>query len=89
LSSNVRKNGIPFKGKVYMNKRSILNNLFKRHKFKPDETFLENVTSIWEDVVSVEHRQHKRDLAQLKGGNAKSLTRYYEKMMIWLLRKVT
>ena len=29
LSSNVRSNGVPFKGKVYMNKRSILNNLFK------------------------------------------------------------
>jgi hypothetical protein len=30
LSSNVRSNGIPYKGKVYMNKRSILRNVFDR-----------------------------------------------------------
>ena len=43
LSSNLKNNGVPLKGKVNMNKQSILNNLFKRQKFRASDEFSENV----------------------------------------------
>lgn len=87
LSSNVRKNGIPYKGKVYMNKRSILNNLFKRHKFKPDEIFLENVDKYMEGVVRVVAQAAQEGLGSVERGKREITYEVYEKMMVWLLEE--
>ena len=87
LSSNVRKNGIPFKGKVYMNKRSILNNLFKRHKFKPEATFLENVDKYMEGVVRVVAQAAQDGLGSVERGKREITYEVYEMMMVWFLEE--
>jgi hypothetical protein len=51
LSSNLKNNGVLLKGKVYMNKPSILNNLFKRQKFRASDEFSENVNKYMEGGV--------------------------------------
>jgi hypothetical protein len=87
LSSNVRKNGIPFKGKVYMNKRSILNNLFKRHKFKPNEIFLENVDRYMEGVVRVVAQAAQEGLGSVERGKREITYEVYERIMVWFLEE--
>ena len=53
LSSNLKNNGVPLKGIFYMNKRSILNNLFKRHKFRASDEFSENMDKRMEGFVRI------------------------------------
>ncbi|KAI2511612.1 hypothetical protein MHU86_2866 [Fragilaria crotonensis] len=87
LSSNVRSYGVPFKGKVYMNKRSILNNLFKRHKYKPDPIFLENVDKYIEGIVRVVAQAAQDGLGSVERGKREITYEVYEMMMVWLLEE--
>ena len=87
LSSNVRNNGVPFKGKVYMNKRSILNNLFKRHKYKPDPSSHKNVDKYMEGIVRVVAQAAQDGLGLVERGTREITYEVYEMMMIWLLEE--
>ena len=68
LSSNLKNNGVPLKGKVYMNKRSILNNLFKRHKFRASDEFSENVDKNMEGVYALCQRLHRKVFGSVEMG---------------------
>jgi hypothetical protein len=76
LSSNLKNNGVPLKGKVYMNKRSILNNLFKRHKFRASDEFSENVDKYMEGVYALCQRLHRKGLVLWKWANERLLSRF-------------
>ena len=87
LSSNLKSNGVPLKGKVYMNKRSILNNLFKQHKFKPSEEFVENLDKYMEGVVRVVAQAAQDGLGSLEMGKREITFEIYEKTMVWFLEE--
>jgi len=87
LSSNLKNNGVPLKGKVYMNKRSILNNLFKRHKFRASDEFSENVDKYMEGVVRVVSMAAQEGLGSVEMGKREITFEVYEKSMIWLLEE--
>ncbi len=87
LSSNIKKNGVPLKGKIYMNKRSILNNLFKRHKFRPSNEFVENLDKYMEGLVQVVAQAAQGDLGSVETGKRDITFEVYEKTMVWLLEE--
>ena len=76
LSSNLKNNGVPLKGKVYMNKRSILNNLFKRHKFRASDDFQRMWTSTWKELYVLCQWLHRKALVLWKWANEKLLSRF-------------
>ena len=70
-----------------MNKRSILNNLFKRHKFRASDEFSENVDKYMEWVVRVFSKAAQEGLGSVEMGKREITFEVYEKSMIWLLEE--
>jgi len=72
----LKNNGVLLKGKVYMNKRSSLNNLFKRHKFRASDEFSENVDKYMKLVVRIVSMAAQEGLGSVEMGNEKLLSRF-------------
>ena len=51
-----------------MNKHSILNNLFKHHKFRPSDEFVENVDKYMEGLVRIVAQAAQGGLGSVETG---------------------
>ncbi|KAI2507760.1 hypothetical protein MHU86_6656 [Fragilaria crotonensis] len=87
LRSQMRRgNGAPLRGKCYKNKRSNLNNLFKRFKYQPSLEFQEKVDAYLDGVVRVVAAAAAQNgIGSIVSGKREMSFELYEKLMGWFL----
>jgi hypothetical protein len=87
LRVQLRHDGLPLRGKCYKNKRSNLNNLFKRYKYQPTTDFQEKVGEYLDGVVRVVAAAAQSGVGSIVSGKREMSFELYEKVMIWFLQE--
>lgn len=86
LRSQMRRgNGAPLRGKRYKNKRSNLNNLFKRFKHQPSLEFQEKVDAYLDGLVCVVAAAAQNGIGSIVSGKREMSFKLCEKLMGWFL----
>ena len=84
-----RSDGAPLKGKCYKNKRSNLNNLFKRFKYQPTIEFQEKVDAYLDGVVRIVASAAQSGIGSIVSGKRKMSFELYQHIMVWFLQERT
>lgn len=87
LRVQLRKDGAPLRGKCYKNKRSNLNNLFKRFKYQPTQEFQEKVNEYLDGVVRVVAAAAQSGIGSIVSGKREMSFELYESVMVWFLQE--
>ena len=87
LRVQLRHDGLPLRGKCYKNKRSNLNNLFKRYKYQPTTEFQEKVGEYLDGIVRVVAAAAQSGVGSIVSGKREMSFELYEKVMIWFLQE--
>jgi hypothetical protein len=84
-----RSDGTPLKGKCYKNKRSNLNNLFKRFKYQPTMEFQEKVDAYLDGVVRIVASAAQSGVGSIVSGKREMSFELYQRIMVWFLQERT
>jgi hypothetical protein len=87
LRVQLKKDGVPLKGKCYKNKRSNLNNLFKRYKYHPTPEFQDKVDDYMDGVVRVVAAAAQSGIGSIVAGKRELSFEAYEKLMLWFVQE--
>ncbi|KAI2513130.1 hypothetical protein MHU86_1168 [Fragilaria crotonensis] len=88
LRVQLKKDGVPLKGKCYKNKRSSLNNLFKRYKYQASPEFEEKVNDYMDGVVRIVAAAAQSGIGSIVVSGKRELSfEVYEKLMVWFLQE--
>ena len=87
LRVQLKKDGDPLKGKCYKNKRSNLNNLFKKYKHQPTPEFQDKVTEYMDGVVRLVAAAAQNGVGTIESGKRELSFQAYEKLQQWLLEE--
>jgi hypothetical protein len=85
LRSMRKGNGAPLRGKCYKNKRSNLNNLFKRYKYQPTLEFQEKVDAYLDGIVRIVAAAAQSGIGSIVSGKREMTFELYEKLHGWFL----
>ena len=83
----LKRDGVPLKGKCYKNKRSNLNNLFKRYKYQATPEFQEKVNDYMDGVVRVVASAAQSGIGSIESGKREMSFEVYEKVNEWFLQE--
>jgi hypothetical protein len=84
-----RSDGAPLRGKCYKNKRSNLNNLFKRFKYQPSIEFQEKVDAYLDGVVRIVASAAQSGIGSIVSGKREMSFELYQRVMVWFLQERT